>query len=256
MRRGIRVVGLEIRRMLCSPWLWLAVVSEALWMFISTFIATSNGSIQSVIYGFIFAVDQNSGYIVLICILPILPYALSFVKEWNDRATHFWIIRTGTRPYMTAKLIAAAMAGFLTVFLGILLYAGMQRFFLPWGEPGDYGGTYGGMQSVALYLLLFVSHKGASGMLVAVCALWVSCYFSNTYVALIGPNAIYWFLLRIQTLLPVPDLMSVTYWIQGTGVGWYPWTVVYGTHWLIILTLCVIMGSNAVGRLREKVEHD
>ena len=256
MRYGIRVVGLEIRRMLCSPWLWLAVAAEALWMFISTFTATSNGSIQSVIYGFIFSVDLYSSYIVLICILPILPYALSFVKEWNDRATHFWIIRTGTRSYMIAKVSAAAAGGFLTVFLGILLYAGMQRFFLPWGEPGDYGGTYSEVQSVSLYVLLIASHKGASGMLVAVCALWVSCYFSNTYVALIGPNAIYWLLLRIETILPVPDLLRITYWIQGYGVGGYPWTVTYGTHWLIILVLCVIMGSNAVGRLREKVEHD
>ena len=224
-------------------------------MFLSTMIVTFNGSIDSVLTGFFWAIDANGSYMVLLCLLPIFPYALVYVREWNERATPFWMIRTGVRPYMVAKLIVTAVSAFLAVFLGILLYACTQRLFLPWGSVGQGGIHYDG-DSVAICLLLTASYKGVSAMLVAVCALWVSLYISNVYAALIGPSILYWLALRLDTF-SLPPILSPTYWIQAYGGGgMYHWTVSYGMHWLLILVLCVLMGMNAVGRLRKKVEHD
>lgn len=259
MKQGIRIVFLELKRMLCSPALWLTVLAEAAWMFLSTMMVTLNGSIDSVVYGAFLAIDLNSGYMILLCILPIFPYALTYVKEWNERATSFRIIRTGVCSYMVTKLIATAVAGFLAVFLGILLYVAIQRIFLPWGALNqNLGIPYGeGVQSVLLYFLLVASHKGASGMLVAVCALWISGYISNVYAAVIGPSVLYWLCLRLEPLISLPIILSPTYWLQTYGGGsLYHWSATYGMHWLIMLVLCVLMGMNAVGRLRKKVEHD
>lgn len=255
MKKGMWVVLLELKRMLCSPALWLTVVAEAAWMFLSTMIVTFNGGIDSVIYGTFFALDLNSGYMVLLCLLPIFPYALAYVREWNERATPFWMIRTGVRPYMVAKLIATAASAFLAVFLGILLYACIQRLFLPWGDAAQNVGIQYDGDSVAACLLLTASHKGVSAMLVAVCALWVSLYVSNVYAALIGPNVLYWVALRLDGLFALPSTLRPVYWIQAYGGG-YHWAESYWMHWLVVLVLCILMGMNAVGRMRKKVEHD
>lgn len=257
---GMRTVALEIRRMLLSPSLWLGILGAFLWMFFLTL----NGLIQpettlvsSVIMSVELAVDLNSSYIVLLGIIPIFPYALSLIREWNEHATPFWMIRTGVTAYTVAKLVAVALSGFLTVFLGMLLYIAVQRVFLPWGDITNTFSRYNeASDSIFIYFLLVASHKGASAMLVAVCALWITTYFSSAYAAIIAPNALYWIVMRIFSYIPLPEILNPLYLLQAYGHGMYTWDVNYSMHWIIILVLCILMGMNTVGRMRKKVEHD
>lgn len=260
MRRNAGTVVLEIRRMLFSPSLWLGILGAFLWMFFLTLnglVQRENTLVSSVITSVDLAVDLNSSYIVLLGIVPIFPYALSLIQEWNEHATPFWMIRTGVTAYTVAKLVAVALSGFLTVFLGMILYIVVQHIFLPWGDMTNTFSRYNeASDSIFIYFLLVASHKGASAMLVAVCALWITTYFSSAYAAIIAPNALYWIVMRIFSYIPLPEILNPLYLLQAYGHGMYTWDVQYSMHWIIILVLCILMGMNTVGRMRKKVEHD
>src|SRR5690625_654784 len=72
----------------------------------------------------VLSIVQLSGtggnFVLIVLLLPLIPFATSFAAEWEERALAFWLIRTGVRTYASCKVIVSAVTGFLTTFVGVM----------------------------------------------------------------------------------------------------------------------------------------
>ncbi|MBW4081238.1 hypothetical protein [Paenibacillus sp. S150] len=129
------------------------------------------------------AIISGSGNIPLIVgILPLIPFAITFASEWEERAVSFWIIRSGVRAYAISKVMMSACSGFLATFTGILLHTLLLWTQLPLYTNFQTGDAYAPLLDAEmpwLYLLSAAAHLSLSSALFAVAALWISAYIPN-----------------------------------------------------------------------------
>src|SRR5690625_1452291 len=73
------------------------------------------------------ALSGSGSTLFILCIAPILPYGMSFASDLEEKVPPFWIIRTGPKKYAISKLLAATIAGFLSVCMSIIIFSFIMR---------------------------------------------------------------------------------------------------------------------------------
>lgn len=177
------------------------------------------------------------------CVLPVFAFGLSYAIENETHAERYWIVRAGTGTYAWSKMITSAISGFLTVFLGISLFAVILLPIWPfYNQPcTDY--TYELLMrdgKVLLGFLLYASHHSLSGAVMAVCAMWCSTLLPNRFVTTVAPMTLYFTILRFRNN-NFPSLLDPIYWNSGI----YDTETAGKTILIKIITsmiLCMIMG--------------
>jgi len=200
----------------------------------------------------------SGNFILIVGILPLIPFATTFASEWQARATNYWIIRSGVRNYAISKIIVSAFSGFLATFAGILLYALILLIKLPLFTHITTGNAYAPLLEEGMpvqYLLLSAAHLSLSSALFATAALWISTYIPNRFTAITAPIVLYFTLYRLTRFWELPPFLQLGILLEGTYHAGSPQATIFfklGT----ILILCALMGFGTVGQIRRRVQHD
>ncbi|WP_281890567.1 hypothetical protein [Paenibacillus sp. YYML68] len=231
-----------------------SVVGVTVVLFLTTFgMIESHSSVLSVL------VASGSGSVILVVgIIPLLPFATTFASEWEERATSFWLIRSGVRAYSISKAIASAVSAACTTLAGILLYALLLLIKLPFFTTISTGDAYVSLlerNQPVTYLLFSAAHLSLSSSLFAVAALWISTYIPNRFTALAAPAVLYYVMFRLTRFWDLPPFLNLGMIVEGTYIAGSPLESLF-LKFMTILTLCIIMGYGIVGQVRRRVQHD
>lgn len=197
-------------------------------------------------------------FVVTTGILPLFPFATSFANEWNNRATSFWIIRSGIRQYAVSKILASAVSGFLTTTIGMIIFICLLRFRIPLLIESSIDNAYESLlrEELPVYYLFFhITHISLTAALFAIIALWVSTYFPNKFVALAAPLVLYFVIHRFTIQLQIPGYLKAQMIVEQIYNAGSPQATVLikvGT----ILILGLFMGYGTVRQIRRRVQHD
>lgn len=205
------------------------------------------------------AIISGSGNIPLIVgILPLIPFAITFASEWEERAVSFWIIRSGVRAYAISKLMVSAWSGFLATFTGILLHTLLLWTQLPLYTTFQTGDAYAPLLDAGMpwpYLLSAAAHLSLSSALFAVVALWISTYIPNKWTALTAPVVLYFVLLRLTRNWDIPPFLKIGTLVEGTYHAGSPLTALL-LKLGVVMFLIWLMGYGTIGQIGRRVRHD
>lgn len=254
MSRFVLLLTVNCSRAVLSWKFFIAVCGVTLVLFLTTYgMIGSQSDVLSVV------LSKGSGNMILIlAILPLLPFATSLASEWEERAAGFWIIRSGVRSYVVCKVLAGALSGFLVTFFGVLLYALLLSFKLPFFSRITTGDAYVPLLEAGMpvrYLLVYNSHLSLSSTLFAVAAIWVSAFIPNRFTAIAAPAVLYFTLFRLTRFWEIPPYLNLAVLIEGAYPVGSPLTsflIKLGT----VSVLCVLMCVSTVGQIRRRVLHD
>lgn len=213
------VLRQDLRRALCSENFVLTV----LLMFLVELLSCGQ-PLYVDIYSVVEVVDNlfsgTGSADLLLMMFPLLPYALEYAKEEQEKAVAFWVVRTGTGSYAIGKFIASCVAAFCSVMVSFLL---LCTVLLVMGHPLyrelGYEG-YGYVQLLAnerpfAFLFCYLADRGLSAAMMAGCAVCISSVYPNLFLTFSGPICIYFIVLRIFPGSAIPWL-NVSNWMEGT----------------------------------------
>lgn len=164
----------------------------------------------------------GSAYLILM-LFPLIPFALTYAMDVQDRAVGFWVIRVGAERFLFSKFLISCLSAFLSIFVAFWLLTGI---LVTMGHPLIQGlSTYEGMNygyyqylekgNYILYLLPYLMDRGMSGAMMAACAVCISCIYPNIFVTFSAPICIYLLALRLLNFPTAPMYLQVSNWIEG-----------------------------------------
>lgn len=130
----------DLYRALLSLNFILSIIFIMFVMLISCFGFITNTSDAISLLGH--ALTGSGSALFILCIAPILPYGMSFAADLEDKAVPFWVIRTGKTDYAISKFISSAIAGFLSVGTGIVVFVLVLSSFFPLFNSISAGDSY------------------------------------------------------------------------------------------------------------------
>lgn len=217
MKNFLLLLRMDMNRAILSVNFILSTLFISLIMIVSCsgFLTKSSEDIVSMLEH---ALSGSGSPMIIFSILPILPYGMSFALDMEEKASTFWVIRTGSREYAVSKYIAAIISGFLTITVGIFVFALILSLFFPLFENNNNGNSYAVFlvnNKVGIYLLLYTIHNSLSGALFAGVAMTVSSYIPNKFTVLTIPIVVYFVLMRITTRASIPIFLKVDKLVQS-----------------------------------------
>lgn len=161
---------------------------------------------------------NGAGHLTLF-VLPALPFAMSLSRDWGSHAAPYWVVREGIANYTISKLLASALAGFLTVGLGLTLFVLVNCTYLPWFRSCsdmDYEQLFEAGH-IFMGWLCYILHMALSGALIGTLGMFMSILVPNQFVAISAPLAIHLTVMRIMPtrLISPASIWHPTNWVQG-----------------------------------------
>lgn len=167
------------------------------------------------------AINGSGAVSLLICVIPIMPYASSLAEEYEANMIRYYTIRTGTAAYLVNKMIVSFISGFVTMFLSQLLFLLIFVNFLPLFNIPTSDYAYEQLMAngkVIIGITMFMIHMSLSGALMAVIAVFVSTIVPNKFAAVSIPVIVYFTLSRIFQLgTNIPKFLIPAYLIEGVA---------------------------------------
>ncbi|AEE96633.1 hypothetical protein [Mahella australiensis] len=164
------------------------------------------------------ALTGSGSTLFVLCIAPILPYGMSFASDTEDKATFFWVIRTGVKKYAISKFISSIIAGFLSVCIGIVIFSLLMSVFFPLFNQISSGDSYIALlenNKPIMYILVIAVHYSLSAALFAGGAIAVSAFISNKFSVIAAPIVIYFVLMRLVTHASIPVFFKPDFLVQS-----------------------------------------
>lgn len=212
----LHLLSTDFRRAIVHARFWILSFCAALLLYCNTL---QSGYAQSV--SFVSAMT-GSGFqftTQILLILATLGYAAAFCEDWKNRNIRNILIRSGMGRYAVSKVLSCAVTGILILFLGQLLFAGLELLISPslYGDSGTaafqgQGGfdalLYEGHMAAWVFLRTFrFSLEGAGFSVFALC---VSTQLVNSFVILTVPIFAYFLLDFVRLYSPsLPWYLSV-----------------------------------------------
>lgn len=204
-----------------------------------------------------YLINSTGTNLLTLFVLPTLPFAMSLAQDWEARATPYWAAREGIARYTMSKLLASAMAGFLTVGLGLALFVLANGTYLPWFHPCtsvDYEALFEAGH-IFLGWLCYILHMALSGAMIGALGMFMSIFVPNQFVAISAPLAIHLTVLRVMpTNLISP--VSVWYpinWVEGIHYTASPGLTLLG-KFLLTAGFCVLMCAAGCVWMKRRFE--
>lgn len=186
-------------------WSWkflLCVVFSVLLLCIG--IGSSQEIVRSDVITLVSIGGMSAASLILVCVIPIIPYGTSYAEEWQDGACKYWMIRCGVQKYIIGKTIAAFLSGFFVLFCSIMISILLLSIWLPLSRENSLENAYSifiNQGKPILYLLFYSLHVSCSAALFPVVGLWISTYIPYQFTAMTFPIMIYVFSLRFVPVL-------------------------------------------------------
>lgn len=155
------------------------------------------------------AIHGTGAEMMILALLPVIPFGCFYAMEDTGGAIPFWAIRAGTGRYVSCKTVAAILSAMGVFIAGVLLYSVVAflngRAFMA-GMQTDYSYYQFGYQGQPVITLLFyvIHYMFTAGVWTAV-GVFVSTCVPNLYVTLAAPSVIYMFIMWFDQYWP-PEL--------------------------------------------------
>ncbi|AEE96628.1 hypothetical protein [Mahella australiensis] len=192
---------------------------------------------------------------IILSIIPVFTFAISFAIEWEEKAVYFWIVRAGIIRYTISKIVVSAISGFLTVVVGMILFIVILMPWFPLFAISSTDYSYEilmGQGYVLLGMLLYIAHFGFTGALMAVCAMWISVYIPNRFVAAASPVVLQFTLTRFTSGRELPGYLNPILWFDGIYDVGSPFATLL-IKLTTVLVLCSLMGIAATVQMKRRV---
>jgi hypothetical protein len=257
--KSIRVVIHDLRRALLS-WKFLYSVLGVFFILLATAASLKREeAFTSVWYVLTMTVQGSGSATIILLMLPIFPFALSLAEEWEERAVNFHLIRTGSNRYALTKITVASVTGFLVIFAGLLLFVLAKCLTLPLfiGSASNIYNMMGEQGKALTGIMLYIIHFGFSGSITASCAVLVSTFVTNRFVAAATPVVLHFTLLRFisTNLFPYEMLyLHPIFWIEGVYEFESPWVTLL-VKAVTAVVLCAVMFAITRYKLRRKLAY-
>ena len=146
----------------------------------------------------------------MIAIAGALPFVANFAGEWTSRVTIGCVARCGVKRYAVSNVVVCFVSSLVTVFLGMMLYAGVLSFFMPLFEdvPNNSMNTFdetllrGGMPWV--YIIFRIMPFAAACGMWSVMGMMLTAFFPNKFVGICTPFVASYVIERITYEFPTP----------------------------------------------------
>ena len=210
------LLGTDFRRAVVRVRFWILLACAALLLYCNTL---QSGYAQSV--SFVSAMTESSFQFTtqILLILATLGYAAAFCEDWKNRNIRNILVRSGMGRYAVSKVLTCAFTGMLILFVGQLLFAGLELLISPsiYGDGGTAGYQgFGGFDAllyegrVAAWVFLRAFRFSLEGAGFSVFALCVSTQMINSFVILTVPIFAYFLLDFVRLYSPaLPWYLSV-----------------------------------------------
>lgn len=204
------------------------------------------------------AIQGSGNEDLMLCVLPVIPFALSYAREKEENAVRYWVIRCGINRYACSRLIIGGIGGFLTVFLGILLFVVILLPQIPVYEYPMWAEYEILMQEghFVAGIILFAAHHGISGMISAMCAIWFSTLLPNPFASAAAPLVLYVTLCRFVSRVHFnPEYLDPVWWISGIYDADTPAQTIL-IKLVTAFTICLILGMFAKINMGRRLRHE
>lgn len=172
---------------------------------------------QSICFGGLF-----SSY--LLAMACALPYAASFLDEYQMDFAPWAIVRSGKWPYFLSKFLANALVGGAVNALGQGLFMALISINVPLFRAGDLefldGFFYGNLalHYPPLYFAVALYYAFLMGALYAGVAIFSSCVVKNRYSVFVMPAIALFAERQISNLLRIPEHFRIYRWLTMRAV--------------------------------------
>lgn len=158
-----------------------------------------------VVDGISVALNGTGAELMMLALLPVIPFGCFYAMEDTGGAIPFWAIRAGTGRYVSCKTVAAILSAMGVFAVGVLLYVAVAllngRAFL--SDMMDDTSYY--QFGNALTLVFYIVHYMFTAGVWAAVGVFVSTCLPNLYVALAAPSVIYMLVMWFDQYWP-PEL--------------------------------------------------
>lgn len=201
--------------------------------------------------------NSSGAGLLTLFVLPALPFAMSLAQDWDSRALPYWAAREGIARYTVSKLLASALAGFLTVALGLTLFVLANGTYLPWFASCS-GVDYEALFESGHILLgwtCYILHMSLSGALIGALGMFMSIIVPNRFVAVSAPLAIHLTVLRVipTDLISPISVWHPVNWVEGIHCTFSP-SLTLLQKLLLTAGFCVLMCGLGCVCMKRRLE--
>lgn len=241
----IKNIKIDLQRAFCSGLFFVGVVCSVGIFYLNISWDNMNGA--TVIYlvsGLAFG-----SYVQMIFVCGAIPYATSYLSDLENGYIRFLVIRGDLSSYLRSKVIITALSGFVTVWIGKMLFALSLRLVFPTVDK------YTSMSDVGVDILYAVNpwaYIAADAVLYAIAAagfavmaLFISSLIRNVFVTVMSPLVLFFMITSLQQIFNLPQGIE----LNGLLMGYI---AVYEDSWqftLLHILLVWIIVIFLVGKL-------
>lgn len=215
-----RIFFTHLRRLFLSPSIYLCIILIALFAQATSF--RVNMAHDGLSFLALTMTNSFGLSIVILGLIPVFPYALSYADDRNSRMLYYWAIRSGTERYAVSYYITTLLGAFLSVFAGILLYFIMIRargfaiaengFVNPNGQFQSYVPLYNHGHKLLFYLSIMCEYALGAAAMAGISSAAASIFKNK--ITIIAAPLMFWMPLMCifptNNVLYVNDLLRVT----------------------------------------------
>ena len=151
------------------------------------------------------------GYRKMFVILGALPFAANFSDEWNSMVTTNCITRKSIKKYSAANVVMCYISSLVTVFAGMMIFAGIYSMFYPFCLPDERSllPPYNVLPPL-LGVMAITFVFAASCAMWAVMGLMLTAVFPSKYIAICAPFVFSYAVEEITTKFSDDNLWSIS----------------------------------------------
>lgn len=160
-------------------------------------------------------IEEIEGFLIFDQIYKIIPvfaalgFTANFAEEWRSKAAMSAASRVGAFKYAASQVVICYLSAAVTVFFGMMIFAGIYSFFLPVyhdnGNPlSQPYGIFVEIGAPILEIAAVVAVFAVSCAAWCVMGLMLSAIFPNKYTAICAPFAASYIIERPTLSLPSP----------------------------------------------------
>jgi len=211
---------------------------------------------QSVIY--IVNLLLFGSFVQLLLVCGAIPYATAYLSDCENGYIKSLVIRSDLRSYLRSKVIITAISGFLTVFLGKLIFAMTMLSFFPVISPSrteisqDFVLDVLAVTHPYAYLFVNAATYALGTAAFAVLALLISSLTHNIFVTIMSPMVMYFLFTSITQILHLPADFSIIFLIEGYVFSYADSAVFTFFHVFIFWAVLLVFFGHLFIRHAEK----
>lgn len=207
IKRILRYLAMDFFRFIFS-WRWIVGILGVVGTLL---IAALEGIALNTNVLYVFSIVLYGMPSILTLVFCAFPYSACFCEDYEDRYIQLEVIRGDLHSYTYSKVVVIFISSVMTMAIGIMMYAGILRGFLPWITIGDSHyeniSLCGGLRRVfisgnyLLYYFLFGIQFGVIAGVLALLASYISLFISNRLLILSIPILGFYFIDYVRGML-------------------------------------------------------